>query len=235
MAKEIITIGSGTMGKIIAGEEAVSLRQTEFFDGILSSTEVVLMATRQKDGLRWLRQNSQLSTGKIVVSLMAFVDFETLEIAGGNDEIKFVRIMTDTSFKSISWSDDGRLTEEEKIKIDKFLKEKGKTKYLGERHDGGILLETIKACQLGWLAQAMSELMEKLGGEKVLVKVLEQRQNGRSFADIAQAVATSKGATEAGMMASEGLFRQAVQVQQKAGLKKAIEKRQGFKKEVKYY
>ncbi len=235
MAEKIITIGSGTMGQIIAGEEAVSLRQTEVFDGIVSTAEVVFMATRQEDGLRWLKQHRQLLAGKTIVSLMAFVSFETLETAVDSDEVSFVRIMTDTSFKSIAWSDDGSLTDEGKVKIDELLKEKGETKYLGERHDEGILLETIKACQLGWLAQAMSELMENLGGEKVLVKVLEQRQNGRSFADIAQAVATSKGATEAGMMASEGLFLQAVQVQQKAGLKKAIEKRQRFKEEVEYY
>jgi pyrroline-5-carboxylate reductase len=216
-------IGSGIMGRLFGGEEAVSLRFTADFMEVLKDKELVFLAGRQQEGLQWVSENGQLLSGKLVASIMAFTEFEALEVATANNQTKFVRVMTDTSLETITWSDDGRLTTKEKEVISSWLSGYGETEYIGERNDKDLLKETIKACQLGWLAQALAELTDNMG-EEVLVKVLEQRQKGLSFSEIAQAVATKGGATEAGIDASMGLFGQAQAIQSSAGLARAREK-----------
>jgi len=223
MEKEI-TIGAGTMGKLLTGDKAVSVRQTKSFVDILSGCEFVTMTTEQKAGLQLLRQYSQALSGLIVKSVMAFTPFEVLETAAANDQVLFVRFMTDTSLKTISWSDDGRLTAKQKETVNtQFSKKTKNVVYLGERADEALLAETLKACNLGWLAQALAELTSAVG-EETLVKVLEQRQTGKSFADIAKAVATPRGGTEAGMIMGNNLFTRVYELQRQAGLNKGIEK-----------
>lgn len=225
--EKLITIGAGKMGSLIAGCEAVSLRQTESFAGLLSGKDFVLLATRQEDGLKWLRKNNDLLNGKIVISLMAFVNFYDLEKAVDNVGVYFVRIMTDTSIQNITWSDDGRLSNEQRERVEKQLNLKSSAEYLGVRADEKLLTQTIKACQLGWIAQALSELTLCFD-ERILNKVLEQHESGLSFADIAKGVATSGGATEAGINATAGLFSDVFKKQAIAGLTRAQEKSKSF-------
>lgn len=222
MAEKMITIGAGKMGRLIAGENAVSVRQTSSFTEKLDGKELVLLATRQEDGLRWLRNQSTLLSGKIIISLMAFVNFESLETAVKNDQVRFVRIMTDTSLKTISWSDDGHCSYGQLARLwaaSPFRLDETAFQYLGPRKDEDLLTETIGACRLGWTAQVLAEITSIMG-EDVLLKALEQRQKGLSFDEIAKAVATSGGATEAGIVKTRGLFAE----QLDAGLEKAKEK-----------
>lgn len=225
--EQLITIGAGKMGSLISGSEAVSLRQTESFVELLKGRDFVLLATRQEAGLCWLKANSDLLASKTVISLMAFVSFEALEKAVDNKTVRFLRIMTDTSLQSISWSDDGYLSQAQKESVEKQLSRKGHTEYLGAREDEKLLAETIKACQLGWIAQALNELTLSFD-ERILDKVLEQHRAGLSFASIAGAVATSGGATEAGINATNGLFTEVFKKQALAGFAKANEKGERF-------
>ena len=225
--EKLITIGSGRMGSLIAGDEAVSLMKTESF------ADFVFLATRQEGGLEWLRTNKDLLAGKVVISIMAFVEFAALEKAVNNEAVRFVRIMTDTSIKSVSWSDDGFLSGSQKESLAEQLKKIGKnsTEYLGERADDQLLFETLKACQLGWIAQALDEFTSGFD-KNILEKVFEQYIRGSSFAKIAADVATPNGATEAGINASKGLFAKAsydiFRKQAGAGLAKAQEKTERF-------
>ncbi len=158
---------------------------------------------------------------------MAFVSFEALEKAVNNDTVRFVRIMTDTSLQNVAWSDDGALSNNQKDLVQRKLSKIGQVEYLGVRADEQLLVETMKACQLGWLAQALDELTSGID-KNLLDKVLVQYQTGQSFSDIARAVATTGGSTEAGINATKGQFSEAFSKvsrrQLEAGLFKAQEK-----------
>src|SRR3989344_4073869 len=115
MAEKMITIGAGKMGRLIAGENAVSVRQTLSYSEILSRDDTLLFATEQKFTFNWLRQNSSFLSGRTLGFLTAFTPFEALEIAARNDQVRLFRIMTDTSLQTISWSDDGLFSDEQKF------------------------------------------------------------------------------------------------------------------------
>lgn len=251
---DLLIVGTGVMGTAMAKFDsesalrtrAASYRETQNFTELISNSEMLLLATRQEEGLKWLREyGRELKSGQVVLSLLAFVDFNTLELAGNNLAMRLVRIMTDKSLSKLTWSDDGKMDNDGQVKskINQTLELVSQTQeYVGSRKDDLILKETLKACELGFTAsvlacevEASSELLgisEEQTQNQMddrLRSLLAFRDQGVSYKQIEEDVATYGGATAAGILKVGDLSKQAALGKINAAIDKGLEKRQNYR------
>lgn len=249
---DLLIIGGGVMGTgmvALAGKqdisqvELVGIRQKEqSFTKLVKKSQHVLLATRQEAGLDWLSYYGRLfEDDQALLSIMAFVDFDTLEGACQNEKVRIARIMTDTSFESIYWSDDGQFDQVSMDRVGSILKLiSNNIEYKGQRNDEAILKETLKACNRAFVTAALVEAVEAWrqvfkeddqGSEREIFQLVESIQNshqGGTYQKMVQDVATSGGATEAGLMAVGDQGLQVAKTRLEVARARALEKREKY-------
>jgi len=246
----LLIVGQGTMGKAMIAaalnqaERVKGLsRNCEDYDALVRRSQVIVLTTKQQDGLNWLKQFGRiLDKDQIIVSLMGFVDFKTLEFSLGRGEVKVARIMTNTSLDRIVWSDDGRFTIKDRQQVETRLSWLSQEiEYLGQRNDEAILKETLRACLLGWVAQDLASNAEALARVfgysadkaeaevmQMVILLLRQNSQGRNYQQCFQAVATKGGVTEAGASLIGEELQNLHQNRLLKGLEKARTLEEGF-------
>lgn len=238
----LLIVGQGTMGKAMTTaalnqtERVKGLsRDSESYDELVRHSQVIVLATKQFDGLNWLKQyGGILNKDQIIISLMGFVDFKTLELTLHSEEVKVARMMTNTGLDKIVWSDDGRFEEKDtRLVTTKLSWLSQDVEYIGQRNDEAILKETLRACLLGWVAQDLAsdvEALERVFGysadraeaevTQMLILLLRQKNERCSYRQCFQAVATKGGVTETGA----GLIGEDLQNLHQNRLLKGLEK-----------
>lgn len=246
----LLIVGQGTMGKAMTiaalnqTERVKGLsRNCEDYDKLVRCSQVIVLATKQLDGLRWLKQYGGIfNKDQIIISLMGFVDFKTLEFVVGREEVKVARMMTNTGFDKRVWSDDGRFILKDKQQVETRLSWfSQEIEYLGQRNDEAILKETLRACLLGWVAQDLAsnaEALERIFGysadgaeaevTQMLILLLRQKNERCSYHQCFQAVATKGGVTETGAKLIDDNLQVLHQERLVAGWEKARVLEEGF-------
>ena len=218
---------SGTMGEAFTkraqdvGLEGVYglARSDEHYGEAIQLGSVFLLCMKQKEVLAWLSEHGQqLAAGNIVISLAALLDVGLLERATANEDVRICRIMTTTGIafgsETIAWTDDGKLTDEQRARTENKLARLGNVEYLGARNDKGIDQYTFRACVPGWVADVcntqLKSLVEIFGFsnqdaqdavDHALDVVVQQRRNGLGYGEIRDNVMSKGGITEAGVSA----------------------------------
>lgn len=194
-------------------------RSDENYKEVIQLGTVFLLCMKQKEVLTWLSQHGQLlTTGTIVISLAALLDVGLLERVVANENVRICRIMTTTGIaygqETIAWTDDGKLTDEQRALTESKLVRLGNVEYLGARNDERIDQYTFRACVPGWVSDVCNTQLESLvevfgfsiqdaqdAVDRALGVVVEQRTNGFGYHEIRDKVMSKGGITEAGVHA----------------------------------
>lgn len=225
---ELCIVGAnGTMGEAftkraqdvgLEGVYGLTRNDENYMEAIQLGT-VFLLCMKQKEVLTWLSQHGQqLATDNIVISLAALLDVGLLEGVMANEDVRICRIMTTTGIaygsETIAWTDDGKLTDEQRARTENILDRLGNVEYLGARNDEGIDQYTFRACVPGWVADVCTTQLESLvevfgfsnrdalnAVDRALDVVVKERSNGLGYGEIRDKVMSIGGITEAGVHA----------------------------------